>query len=85
MSIEEFVQRAKQLEFRYFLVSTVQLTRSQNPNAATETLEIDLSRMRFGSHLKPVIDTLEPVLAGVNTAVYDGPSVIAELERRLSN
>ena len=85
MSVEEFVRRAKQLKFRYFLVSTVQLARSQNPDAATEALEIDFSKLRFGLYLKPVIDSLEPVFAGVNTAVYDGPSVIAELERRLSN
>ncbi len=85
MSIEEYLRRAKQLEFRYFLVSTVRLTRSQNPNAATETREVDYSKVRFGSYLKPVINSLEPVFAGTNTAVYDGPSVIAELERRLSN
>ena len=85
MSIEEYVRRAKQLEFRYFLVSTVRLTRSENPNAETETREIDYSKVRFGLYLKPAINALKPVFAGTNTAVYDGPSVIAELERRLPN
>ncbi len=75
MSHREFLRRAEEADFKYFLLTTGYVTR-RNVTARPEVIPTDLSRIRFGAYLQPVFEKLRPLSEGPYSAVYDGAEVL---------
>ena len=82
MSLGEFTARAEKADFQFFVLQLTLYDR-RNDTAHMNIRKFDLSNVRFGSYLQPVLNQLEPLVEGPYTAVYDGPQVIAGLRASL--
>jgi hypothetical protein len=91
LTFDEFLEKAKSANFRYYIFPTVHVWRRddntnyavrQNLSAKTEFIQGDQLRWRFDEFLKPVLAGLRPVAQGPRSAVYDGPQVLKGLMSR---
>ena len=94
MEAHEFIKRFEDLKLRYVIVSWAAETRSGREKKVTRYQErknisakpeifTTGTDSRFADYLDPAINVLDPVFRGPMTAVYDGPSVLAVLQKQV--
>ena len=80
MDLEELIQRFRTLKIRFVVVKTAHENR-RNKTARAIISRVNLDNYRFGKFIGPSIAQLKPLDEDRFSAVYDGPAVIAELEK----
>jgi len=81
-SLQEFIAKSEQAQLRYFFVSIKTYNR-RNDTGKMIIKDADLSKVRYGLYLQPVLKKLTPLIVGTYTGVYDGPQVISALKDML--
>ncbi len=77
MSRQDFIKNAEKMNIRFFMTSENFESRR---NISGKSVIVNRAASRVSAYLQPAYKSLEPLIKGKFTAVYDGPEVIKALK-----